>query len=186
MKLKLAFFLSILFLFNSCIKEQATCFDGKLNGNETETDCGGDCTLKCDTTPTTPPPPFNNPCSSASLTNTMVVNFANTILYYDQCTYTSPYYQLLRASTSSLTGSSYYIMIHFYGYPATYARTYTATGSSAYPTSTSQVRVRAKIAGTWYYPSGTVYFDPSEGTYATFMCNVYVSGYTLSFEVNCD
>jgi len=186
MKKKIIFFSLIFFIaFFSCLKEQPTCFDDKKNGDETDIDCGGDCPLKCDTT-TVVVPPFNNPCVSSSTTNSMKVNSSTTLLPYSDCYYTSPYYYLLRSSTSSLTGSSYYIMVHFYGTPPSYARTFSATGSSTYPANNSQVRVRAKIAGTWYYPSGTVYFDPSQGTYATFMCNITVSGYSLNFEVNCN
>lgn len=186
MRTNLIFLFLTVVILTSCVKTQDTCFDGQKNGNETEVDCGGDCPVKCDTTPASPPPPFVIPCQSTVSMQSMKVNSSTVVLPYIDCYYTSPYYYLLNASTSSLTGSSYYIMVHFYGYPASYARTYVATGTSSLPTNNSQVRVRAKIAGTWYYPIGTIYYDPSLGTYATYICNLVAGGYTLSAALKCN
>lgn len=184
MKSKWFYIINLVLLLGSCVKKQGTCFDGKKNGNETEIDCGGDCPVICSSSITNPP--INNLCLSAVSTNSMKVNSVIYTLPYNNNYFTYPYYYMLRAYTSSYLSSTHYVMLHFYGYPSSTGKIYTATGSSAYPVSNSEVRVEVKISGFQYYPSGTVYVDPTQGTYATFMCNVTVGGYSLSFEVNAN
>lgn len=172
----------ILISLSTCQKTQSTCTDGIKNGTETGTDCGGDCPIACE--PVAPPVPVVAPCLSTAPTNVMLANSTSYALPYVTCGYSSPYYTILRSSAGG-TGSNHYVYIHFYGYPASYARTYTCTGSASYPTNANQVRLRMKVNGTWYYPTGTIYYDPGSGNYTVYICSLFDSPYTFITKITC-
>lgn len=184
MKNTTIFFALILgfFLFNGCEKNQPTCTDGIRNGNETGTDCGGDCYLTCGATTVNPPAPVTAPCSASAPLNGFYANSNLVALPYVSYTFSSPYYVLLRSSAGG-TGSTHYVYIHFYGAPPTIARTYTTTGSASYPTNVNQVRLRMKYNGAWYYPPGTVYYNPVGGNFSVYICGLQAT-YTFTSRVN--
>jgi hypothetical protein len=173
----------ILISLSTCKKTQSTCTDNKQNGTETGVDCGGDCPMSCE--PILPPGPITAPCVSTASTNIMLANSTSYSLPYVTCGYSSPYYSILRSSSSSGVNATNYVYIHFYGYPATVAKTYTCTGDVNYPTNSNQVRLRMKVNSVWYYPTGTVYYDPGSGNYTVYVCSLYASPFTFITKITC-
>lgn len=172
----------IVISLTTCQKTQPTCTDGIQNGSETGIDCGGECPMSCE--PVVPATPVVAPCASTAPTNDMLANSTSYALPYVTCGYSNPYYTILRSSAGG-TGSNHYVYIHFYGYPATFAKSYTCTGNANYPTTSNQVRLRMKVNGTWYYPSGSIYYDPAGGNYTVYICSLFASPYTFITKITC-
>lgn len=176
--------LFVMMFFITCKKTQSTCTDGIKNGNEEGVDCGGECSLVCN--PSSAPATFVVPCAATAPLNMLKYNSTLIALPYVDCDYSSSYYYMLRSSTSALTGSSYYVYIHFYGAPATTNKIYTLTGNANFPANNNQVRVRVKVAGTWYYPTGSLYYQPNSGNYKATICNLVASPYTFLSSITCN
>jgi len=172
--------LSIIILLLSCDKNQETCLDGIKNGSETDIDCGGDCPLFCDSSAT--PLGFYVPCQFTTTDNTIAYDTSVISLPYYSCGPSGQYYSIVRANTSNLLSSNYYILILFNGTMPIQPEIIYSSGTS-FP-DPNEVQIKINLNGSIYYLYCNLYFDPNQGNYICYICGAY-AGSNVHAKIMC-